>query len=809
MGFWDWLFGQRREKDAETITAERPPGSGGPERAAVSAWPQDAPEGTLFTFDDATQDPRPFFGVCVEIARTHCAGSGVRIGLFAGESGPVVGIMGPAGSALAFRAAFFQHQGKLLEATGKPLAQVRPSGYVTNVADKGNVLGDDRRYRALRDAIGHGSLRLVESEEAPAGRPPSAPASPAPSVTAAAPAVPAAPDPLAALPAPLREALDGIRGLDHEHSARLASGQPTRDDVWGLARDGRTAELVRILGQPSAAQVHGLIAERLAELGHVAAAPAIHAAGLDAAPGKRTDFGHALAQLGRPEAAFYLAEAIEGVDAWSDTATRLKAKLLALPRAEAEAVLLEAGDGGGSTAGVERALDILGSHRLLPAIEARLAAAAAGSDDERYALLALGERRPPVTERLASLLDARRQSRERVIDALGRTGDPRAAERLLGLWGEASLRFELAVAFGRLKATSAAPLLVEELRASIRDGGHTWDLYRALAAIPGATLPEDLALAVARVGVGRWREADDRMDFRGKEAVEAEMGAGLLDAGLTALLADDDAKTRRIAAGALAGAIDSLGIAGGDPDAIARRAELMARRPGGGLDAAQALAARLEVETDSHLRYCLGYAIEKLAHPGVRDACERILRDRSRGERGILASYLGCVGDRASVPALIEALADPDAKVRDAAASALGSLGDTAAVPGLRQALADPVDDVCAGAALALGKLGAREAVPDLLRLLRERPAKEQALVSALGALAGEDSADVLGGIAAGGRDVFAAASAAAALIRIDTVRTHEWLARAWLGSPHPQVKGPAERHLRARYLGGERVAGR
>ncbi len=73
-----------------------------------------------------------------------------------------------------------------------------------------------------------------------------------------------------------------------------------------------------------------------------------------------------------------------------------------------------------------------------------------------------------------------------------------------------------------------------------------------------------------------------------------------------------------------------------------------------------------------------------------------------------------------AVPALIEALKDPEARVRNAAASALWSLGPKArsAVPTLAAALADSDDGVRLGAVMALESVGpdAAAAVPALSR---------------------------------------------------------------------------------------------
>jgi len=90
---------------------------------------------------------------------------------------------------------------------------------------------------------------------------------------------------------------------------------------------------------------------------------------------------------------------------------------------------------------------------------------------------------------------------------------------------------------------------------------------------------------------------------------------------------------------------------------------------------------------------------------------------------------LGRIGE-AAVPALIDALAHPDAEVREQAARALSLIGPkaTAAVPELIKLLDDDAEPVRRQAARALGQIGpaAKSAVPALIRRLeiKEPPPK-------------------------------------------------------------------------------------
>jgi HEAT repeat protein len=75
----------------------------------------------------------------------------------------------------------------------------------------------------------------------------------------------------------------------------------------------------------------------------------------------------------------------------------------------------------------------------------------------------------------------------------------------------------------------------------------------------------------------------------------------------------------------------------------------------------------------------------------------------------VAATYFGIIhkGGETAVPALVEALNDPEIDVRRAAAEALGSFGGEAApaLPALRRATADKDPDVAREAGIAIVKL--------------------------------------------------------------------------------------------------------
>jgi HEAT repeat protein len=84
---------------------------------------------------------------------------------------------------------------------------------------------------------------------------------------------------------------------------------------------------------------------------------------------------------------------------------------------------------------------------------------------------------------------------------------------------------------------------------------------------------------------------------------------------------------------------------------------------------------------------------------------------------------LGALDASEAVPALIEALKDPEPGVREQVAWALGAIGDRRAVDGLVGALSDSAAGVRRQAAWALGAIGDRRAVSGLTRALKDNDA--------------------------------------------------------------------------------------
>lgn len=110
-----------------------------------------------------------------------------------------------------------------------------------------------------------------------------------------------------------------------------------------------------------------------------------------------------------------------------------------------------------------------------------------------------------------------------------------------------------------------------------------------------------------------------------------------------------------------------------------------------------------------------------------------LLRDRAVPVRALACAELSAAGDEASLrPLLASALADPDAKVRDAAVVAAASFGnDDTAVPFVR-ALASPHPGVVAAAAHGLATLGDPRAIVYLVKRISGHGDSPRAVVEFL-----------------------------------------------------------------------------
>ena len=121
------------------------------------------------------------------------------------------------------------------------------------------------------------------------------------------------------------------------------------------------------------------------------------------------------------------------------------------------------------------------------------------------------------------------------------------------------------------------------------------------------------------------------------------------------------------------------------------------------------------------------------------------LRSKSKGDRRDAANQLGAMRALGAVRALVEALSDKEATVREAAAFALGQISDRAATGLLIPLLADHDDEVRAATAFALGMIGDRKATQALSYATGDREPEVRASATfALGLMQDGEAVDEL-----------------------------------------------------------------
>lgn len=242
----------------------------------------------------------------------------------------------------------------------------------------------------------------------------------------------------------------------------------------------------------------------------------------------------------------------------------------------------------------------------------------------------------------------------------------------------------------------------------------------------------------------------DRSTSRTSVTAHKSPRSAALD-GLRAALTDDDAGVRRAAARALS-AIDPASptpdqpppiadltkeLAAADPAARARAACALREHGEAAAAAIQPLVRLLGDGSPVDPAVCeqrWRRNLENVTTPGEQAATALVaigtrafepvlgtLRSHLWIARKNSAWALGALDDRRAVAALIEALKDVDAAVREQVAWALGAIDDASAVPALIDALRDTSDKVRAQAAWALGAIDDARAVDGLIAALSDR----------------------------------------------------------------------------------------
>jgi HEAT repeat protein len=133
-----------------------------------------------------------------------------------------------------------------------------------------------------------------------------------------------------------------------------------------------------------------------------------------------------------------------------------------------------------------------------------------------------------------------------------------------------------------------------------------------------------------------------------------------------------------------------------------------------------ALDALLPLVGEEQLHITLGNSIVSIGADAVTPVIE-LLESPSAPARSAAAEFLGRIGDRRAVAALVAALDDADGTLATAAAGALGHIGDAGALDGLMGALGHPHAAVRRAAIAAINAIGA-DATASRIRVALEDP---------------------------------------------------------------------------------------
>jgi HEAT repeat protein len=128
----------------------------------------------------------------------------------------------------------------------------------------------------------------------------------------------------------------------------------------------------------------------------------------------------------------------------------------------------------------------------------------------------------------------------------------------------------------------------------------------------------------------------------------------------------------------------------------------------GGREIASVLLQALK-NPDNRVKRNAALALGELRIEKAVPPLMNLMKDDDECLRAIAASSLGLIGDKLAVASLIEALNDRSETVRIIAASSLGYLGDTKAIPPLEKALHDENKTVRKMAEEALSKLRSQD----------------------------------------------------------------------------------------------------
>jgi HEAT repeat protein len=283
--------------------------------------------------------------------------------------------------------------------------------------------------------------------------------------------------------------------------------------------------------------------------------------------------------------------------------------------------------------------------------------------------------------------------RSELVQALGRTKDPRAVEPLIGSLDDKSevVRAMAAEALGGLGDPRAVEPLIEFVSSP-----KAWNRHRGIIALGeiGDRKATDTLCKIANE-IPRGRDDWDCMGHR-RWATQTlgKMGDPRAVPHLIRLLEDEDESVRAYAAVSLAQIGDARAV--------------------------EPLVAMLATDED--------HALEAFAVAGKKGGSEsmrsRLVRELQRPDgkiRASAATALGKLRDKAAVQMLTAGLTENDPSLRYSCALALASIGDSQAVPSLVAALTDTNTTVRLGVIRALGELGALQAVTSLVDLTKNQ----------------------------------------------------------------------------------------
>ncbi|MBM4040194.1 MAG: HEAT repeat domain-containing protein, partial [Planctomycetes bacterium] len=317
---------------------------------------------------------------------------------------------------------------------------------------------------------------------------------------------------------------------------------------------------------------------------------------------------------------------------------------------------------------------------------------------------------------LAAVPRAEPDLRARLIDTLGMSSHPRAAEVLLAMLDDPEIGRTADAALVRNGGWPPRPhepfvdaLLTGQVKARRRAAWWLWGYKDQPVVDPLLAAVSDVdaeVRACAAMSLGKLRDPRAVMP-------------------LLIALRDGERNVRQYAAEALGKLGDRRGVEGlatalRDAEVWVRRAAAEALGKLADARAADALAAALN-DGDAAVR---DNALVALAKAGDRRAVVPIvgiLQDKASKLRSRAAELLGELKDRRAVPPLLAALGEEDAPLRCAAAEALGLIADPRAIEPLAALLREQRYDIPCTVAVALSRMGDQRGIPVLITELEAK----------------------------------------------------------------------------------------